>query len=322
MPAIPDFASKHFTIQKIAEGIYAAIAIDGGHAVCNAGLVDLGGRFLVFDTFVSPQAAQDLHRFITDHYGRIPIVVINSHYHNDHIWGNQVFAPKAPVISSTRTYELIGTSGMEEFKWYSTNSAQQLEDLRRQYQDAQDEYQRKQLVLIMGEYEGVLQALPHLKVCLPNITFDGRLEIRGRLRTAELSSYREAHSGSDTVLYLPKDKVVFMSDLLFVGFHPYLADGDPFMLLKALRELSLLNATCYVPGHGPVGSIEDVKLLIKYIEACIGIARGLIQAGQVSQDIIQRVQVPEIFAGFQLPQFYRSNITFLCKRLSSPQGNQ
>jgi len=322
MPDIPDFVSKHFTIEKLADGIYAAIAIDGGHAVCNAGLVDLGGRLLVFDTFVSPQAAQDLQRFITDEYGQMPIVVVNSHYHNDHIWGNQVFAPEVPLISSTRTYELIGTSGMEEFNWYSANTAQQLEALLSQYQDTQDENQRKQLVLIIGEYEGVLQALPHLKVCLPNITFDNRLEIRGRLRTAELSSYSEAHSGSDIVLYLPQDKIVFMSDLLFVGFHPYLADGDPFMLLKALSELSLLNATYYVPGHGPVGSIEDVKLLIKYIEACINIARGLVQTGQVSQDVIQRVQVPETFAGFQLPQFYRSNIDFLCKRLSLPQGNQ
>ena len=321
MPDIASFASKHFTIQRLADGVYAAIAIDGGHAVCNAGLVDLGGQLLVFDTFVSPQAAQDLKRFITDHYGQRPIVVVNSHYHNDHIWGNQVFVPEALFISSTRTYELISTSGMEEFNWYTANSTQQLEALRRQYQDAQDEYQRKQLVLIMGEYEGVLQALPNLRVCLPNITFDGRLEIRGRLRTAELWSYSEAHSGSDTVLFLPQDRIVFMSDLLFVGFHPYLADGDPFMLLKALSDISLLNATYYVPGHGPVGSIEDVKLLIRYIEACIDTARGMVQAGQVSQDYIQQMPVSETFAGFQLPQFYRANIAFLCKRLSSPQGN-
>jgi len=321
MPDIHNFTSKHFTIQKLDDGIYAAIAIDGGHAVCNAGLVDMGGQLLVFDTFVSPQAAQDLKRFITDHYGQIPIMVVNSHYHNDHIWGNQVFAPEASVISSTRTYELIGTSGMEEFNWYSANSAQQLETLRRQYQDTQDENQRKQLVLIIGEYEGILQALPHLSVCLPNITFDGRLEIRGKLHTAELSSYSEAHSGSDTVLYLPHKKIVFMSDLLFVGFHPYLADGDPYMLLKALRDLSLLNATFYVPGHGPVGSLEDVKLLIKYIEACIDTAQGLVQSGQVSQEYIQQMQVPETFAGLQLPQFYRTNINFLCKHLSSPQGN-
>jgi len=124
------------------------------------------------------------------------------------------------------------------------------------------------------------------------------------------------------VLFLPQEKIIFTSDLLFVGFHPYLADGDPFKLIKALSDLSLLNANCYIPGHGPVGSIDDVKLLIKYIETCIDTARGLVQAGQVNQDYIQQMQVPETFAGFQLPQFYRSNITFLCKRLGLPEGNQ
>lgn len=36
--------SKHFTLQELAKGVFAAIAIDGGVAICNAGVVDLGGQ--------------------------------------------------------------------------------------------------------------------------------------------------------------------------------------------------------------------------------------------------------------------------------------
>jgi len=43
--------SKHFTLHQLAEGVYAAIATDGGAACCNAGLIDLGGQVVVFDTF-------------------------------------------------------------------------------------------------------------------------------------------------------------------------------------------------------------------------------------------------------------------------------
>ena len=34
--------SKHCRLEKLAEGVYAALAIDGGGAMCNAGIVDLG----------------------------------------------------------------------------------------------------------------------------------------------------------------------------------------------------------------------------------------------------------------------------------------
>ncbi|MGH2563794.1 MAG: hypothetical protein ACRDE5_04740, partial [Ginsengibacter sp.] len=36
------FRSNHFTIHKLAEGVYAAIAKNGGYAICNAGIIDLG----------------------------------------------------------------------------------------------------------------------------------------------------------------------------------------------------------------------------------------------------------------------------------------
>ena len=61
--------SKHFVLHSLAEGIFAALAENGGSAICNAGLVDLGGQILVFDTFLTPQAAMDLQRFSTERYG-------------------------------------------------------------------------------------------------------------------------------------------------------------------------------------------------------------------------------------------------------------
>jgi len=52
--------SKHFRLQRLVEDVYAAIHIDGGAAIGNAGIVDLGDRTLIYDTFNAPQAAEDL----------------------------------------------------------------------------------------------------------------------------------------------------------------------------------------------------------------------------------------------------------------------
>ena len=47
--------SIHFSLKEIAEGIYAAFAAEGGGAMGNAGIVDLGDRTVIFDTFESFQ---------------------------------------------------------------------------------------------------------------------------------------------------------------------------------------------------------------------------------------------------------------------------
>ena len=309
--------SKHFVLHSLAEGVFAAIAQDGGSAICNSGLIDLGGQILVFDTFLTPQAAQDLRRCALELFGRTPQIVINSHYHNDHIWGNQVFAADAQIISSARTRELITTAGMEEYQDYSANSAKQLESLRARQQNANDERGQKELLLWLGYYEGLVEALPHLKVCTPNITFNSHLVIHGAKNTCELITFEGAHTGSDTVLYISQAGIAFMSDLLFVGCHPYLADGDPRSLLEALKELSQLEASCCVPGHGPVGTIEDLKLLIEYIEGCFETAQMLVDTGNVNEDRINELKIAEKYQDWIVPQFYRTNIRFLSERLPS-----
>jgi cyclase len=87
------FRSQHFRLERLADGIYAAIHIDGGWAQSNAGIIDLGDRTLIFDTFINPEAATDLRAAAEELTGRSTVVVINSHSHNDHIWGNQIFPP-------------------------------------------------------------------------------------------------------------------------------------------------------------------------------------------------------------------------------------
>jgi cyclase len=322
MPGNPQPGSKHFSLRSLDDGCYAAIAEDGGSAICNAGLIDLGGQILVFDTFLTPQAATDLRRSSIELLGHPPGIVINSHHHNDHIWGNQVFAPDAQIVSSIRTRELVTTAGMEELQWYSSNSAQQLESLRTQQQNSTDEQQLKQLRMWIGYYEGLVEALPRLSVRIPGITFKDRLWIYGTKRSAELITFEGAHTESDTVLHLPQEGILFMSDLLFVGCHPYLADGDPIKLLKTLDELGQLNSTCFIPGHGPVGTIDDLRLLMEYVGECLKIAQGLVEEGNETEARITELRIAERYQHWQLPQFFQSNIRFLCKYLDPKKKDQ
>ncbi len=92
--------SEHFQLQEIARGVYAAIGTPGGAAHSNAGIVDLGDQTLIFDTFETALAAEDL-RVAAEHLtGRPATCVIISHAHADHWCGNQAFAPQVPIITA------------------------------------------------------------------------------------------------------------------------------------------------------------------------------------------------------------------------------
>jgi TatD DNase family protein len=70
--------SKHFRLEELSDGVYAAIHIAGGAAISNAGIVDLGDRTVVYDAFMSPQAADDLRSAAEALLGRPIDAVINS----------------------------------------------------------------------------------------------------------------------------------------------------------------------------------------------------------------------------------------------------
>lgn len=101
------YSSENFTMTELSDGVYACIHRIGGKAISNAGVIDNGRETIIFDSFLSPDVAEELLSVIKQ-LGLSPVsFVVNSHAHNDHIRGNQVFADDTRIISTPRTAELI-----------------------------------------------------------------------------------------------------------------------------------------------------------------------------------------------------------------------
>src|SRR5438046_6436995 len=98
--AISPKADEDFQLVKVAEGVYAAIAKSGGLASGNAGFVIGDDGVLVFDTFFTPAAIEELIGEIQT-LTRLPIkFAVNSHYHLDHTGGNQALVARGvPIIA-------------------------------------------------------------------------------------------------------------------------------------------------------------------------------------------------------------------------------
>jgi cyclase len=269
-------SSEHFRLEELAEGVYAAIHIGGGAAIGSAGIVDLGDRTLIYDTFLSPQAAADLPGAAEALTGRPVDVVINSHWHNDHIWGNQVFDTDTDIISTEETRRMmIATRGHGAYEEFMADAEANLASTRAEFQATEDEGQRRQLALWIDYHESVVALKPILQIRAPNLTFTQRLAFYGTDRSAELVPYAGGHTESDAVLFLPEEGIAFMSDLLFIGHHPYLGGGDPDRMRQILKEVSDLAPEVVVPGHGPVGRADSLKRMREYVGTLDGLARKM-----------------------------------------------
>ena len=217
-------ATTNFNIQQLAPGVWAAIHNDQyGKAICNAGIVDLGDKTLVFDPFMTPQAAEELKDAAEELTGRPVTIVVNSHYHNDHIRGNQVFAPFATIISSNYTRNRIAEVEPEEQAWERKHAPGLLKATRQIYNSASG-MEKEELPLWIGYYEGMMESIHELKITLPDIVFNDSLWILGSERDVKLMEFKNGHTASDIVLCVPSERVAFLGDLLFVQRHPWMVD--------------------------------------------------------------------------------------------------
>jgi len=63
-----------------------------------------------------------------------------------------------------------------------------------------------------------------------------------------------AHTGGDLEVYLPREKILFMSEVFVNHIFPSMANGFPTEWIEALKKAEQLDPAWYVPAHGFVDS--------------------------------------------------------------------
>jgi glyoxylase-like metal-dependent hydrolase (beta-lactamase superfamily II) len=304
--------SPHFSIVHLGTGVDAVIHKPGGQAICNSGVVTLGGQVLVFDTFLSLNAANDLKSYIAGlGWGDVKYVV-NSHYHNDHIRGNQVFDEEAWIISTVLIRDSIIKIDPVALKEELEYAPDRYASYKKQLEEADDNKSRKGYLEWTGYYQAMLESNPHVIPTPPEMTFMDRFLIHSTERRVELIARQHCHSREDILMYLPDDKILFTGDVLFVDGHPYLGDGNPYRLKDLLNEIKSWDVQTIVPGHGPIGTLEDVDKLILYIETLDDLSKELTSL-QGTPDLAA-VEIPEPFDEWGFQEFFYINLRYFYER--------
>ena len=125
-------AQDLFDLQKVADGVYAALAKPRTPINCNAAVVVYDEGVLVVDTHSRPSSAQALIRQIKTLTDKPVRYAVNTHFHWDHAQGNHAYPVAFPkqvaIVASEATRENLRTIGMERVKDQIASGPRQIED--------------------------------------------------------------------------------------------------------------------------------------------------------------------------------------------------
>ena len=107
----PGASTNLFTIEKVTDGVYAALARPQIMINCNAAIFVNSQDALVVDAHSKPSAAAALIAQIKKEVTTKPVrYLVNSHFHWDHTQGNMAYqksGAKMDIIASDTTKQLM-----------------------------------------------------------------------------------------------------------------------------------------------------------------------------------------------------------------------
>ena len=291
----PALTGKAYKFEKIAEGVYYATAT-GSMVTGSNNIAIIGSRdVLVVDTGTTPAAArafiEDLKLVTTK-----PVrYVVNTHFHYDHTDGNQVYAGKADIIAHDYVKQAIQTLDVLHREPYQTsqlvNVPRRIDDLKRQIARAKDAATRQTLQQQLKVAEDGFEQLKELKPTPPNVTYATRkvLDLGGR--EVQLRFLGRGHTNGDTVVFLPKEKIVATGDLMESQI-AYMGDAQFAEWLTTLDALKRLDFDTDLPGHGmPFRGKELITAFQGYLRDLMKQGVDLRKQGVPAETAAQRIDL-------------------------------
>lgn len=211
-----DMAEKKVSFDELGRGLYAYTA-EGDP---NSGIIVGPDGVVVVDAQATPLMAQDVQVKIATVTDRKVNQIVLSHYHAVRVLGATGY-PAHSIIASDVCRSMIVERGQ---------------------QDMDSEIGRFPR-LFRGK-----ESIPGLT--WPTQTFHQKMTLWLGDREAQIIHIGRAHTAGDTIVWLPKEKVLFAGDTVEFGATPYCGDAHFTDWPSTIRKLRELGAEKMVPGRG------------------------------------------------------------------------
>jgi glyoxylase-like metal-dependent hydrolase (beta-lactamase superfamily II) len=281
--ALPSQAADgpRLKFQKVAEGVYAGFPNPGSGVAASTAFVIGKDSVWVLDALI-PEAAKETLAEIRKHTSAPVRYVVNSHHHSELVGGNAIF-PQAEVLSHVNARKNL--------------MAEQARAAAKPQQDAK----------------------PPAR--LPTLTYTDRLVFYDGDREVQLIHLGRYHTNGDTVLFLPREKVLLSGDLL-PGIGGPGGQREAYFrdFVQSIDKALALDFDVIVPGRGQqLASKQDLRNFQAYLKKVIDDVLGFVNHG-ASLELALRLEPPPYLdrgRSDSLPRLWADTIKRLYQELEA-----
>lgn len=247
---------------EVADRVYAYVQPDGSWYINNTGFVVGPDSVISIDACSTERRTRAFRDRIASVTPAPVEMLINTHHHGDHTYGNSVMGTRTIVGHENCRTELLafgipGDTGIwDPVEW--------------------------------GE----------LSLAPPTVTFTDRLRLWSGDSPLEVSYVGQpAHTNNDSLVWLPQQGVLFCGDLLFNGGTPFLLMGSVLGAIDVLTNvLAPIPATTIVPGHGAPCDHTLIPTVLGYLEFVVATAKAGRSAGLTPLEAARETDLGEYAA--------------------------
>jgi glyoxylase-like metal-dependent hydrolase (beta-lactamase superfamily II) len=269
---------------KIGNGVFATISdpLKGAQTTCNGGfLVGKDAAFLI-EGFNSPAGASfqfDAMRMVS----KVPVkAALDTHFHYDHSMGNSFYVKNGvPLWAHAETAKRIKET-------YGPMQKAPKEAALGPYEDrvkaAKSELEKSHAQSDLTAMEEIFASANASALGLPDHALDPAtlpysFDLGGLIAVLE---YYPGHSGTDIVVRVPDQNIVFTGDLLFQGKYPVCFDPKATISgwRATLKKFAAFDPdTLFVPGHGRICGQDGIASIRDVFDDIVGQAEKMYKAG-------------------------------------------
>lgn len=228
----------------LVRGAQEAITRANGGAIANVSILDSAAGAIIVDTGPSRLYGEALAKLARELTGKDIARVYNTHFHPDHVFGNQAFSPE----------KIAAPKGVIEGLSAFGNG----------FSDA--------MYYIAGDW------MRGTELVLPGTVIEGLVEDFGSRRIRPLAM--RGHTSSDLVLFDESSGFLFAGDLVFLDRAPTTPHADIERWRISLANLGGIPHRLLIPGHGPAEpSTRGLEQTRQWLEMAETLIRDCFERG-------------------------------------------
>ncbi|MGI9286293.1 MAG: MBL fold metallo-hydrolase [Pseudomonadales bacterium] len=251
--------AQEVTTVPVADNIYMLQGKGG-----NVGVIVGEESMLVIDDDYADMSTK-LHAALKKLSDKPMRFLVNTHWHGDHVGGNEHFGPNTNIVAHTNVRKRMSTR--QEMKGFNH----------------------------------VVEATPASG--LPVVTYQDGVTLHAADQTVQLKHFPAGHTDGDSVVFIKPANVVHMGDHYFANALPFVDLGSGGSVQGFLRNVEqVLKQTDanskIIPGHGPLSTHAELREHLAKLKRSVTIIRDYQKAG-LSAEQAKKKGLPKAFDDWQ-----------------------